>query len=71
REWRKARLENAPAKYQCHTNDDYLLTIEGLNHPFRTYDIAEGLLKKGYTDEHVKMVLGKNFQRALIEIFNH
>ena len=31
REWRKNRLENAPAKYQTHTNKDYLLTIEGLN----------------------------------------
>jgi len=71
REWRKNRLENAPAKYQCHTNEDYLLTIEGLNHPFRIYDIAEGLLKRGYKDEHVKMVLGENFKRALIKIFKH
>lgn len=70
REWRKMRLENAPAKYQTHTNEDYLLTIEGLNHPYRTYDIAEGLIKKGYSDEHVKMVLGENFKRVLIEIFN-
>lgn len=71
RAWRKNRLDNAPAKYQTHTNEDYLLTIEGLNHPFRTYDIAEGLLKKGYSDEHIKMVLGDNFKRVLIEIFNH
>jgi membrane dipeptidase len=69
--WRKARLENAPAKYQCHTNEDYLLTIEGLNHPYRTYDIAEGLIKRGYTNEHIKMVLGENFKRALIDIFKH
>lgn len=71
REWRKARLENAPAKYQCHTNEDYLLTIEGLNHPHRTYDMVEGLLKRGYTDEHIKMVMGENFKRALTEIFKH
>lgn len=69
KELRKNTLENAPAKYQCHTNEDYLLTIEGLNHPFRTYDIAEGLLKRGYTETHVKMVLGDNFKRALIKIF--
>lgn len=71
KEWRKSRLENAPAKYQTHTNEDYLLTIEGLNHPFRIYDIAEGLLKRGYKDEHVKMVLGDNFKRALTQIFKH
>ena len=51
REWRKNRLGNAPKKYQIHTNEDYLLTIEKLNHPHRTYDIAEGLITKGYKDE--------------------
>lgn len=71
KEWRKMRLENAPAQYQTHTNEDYLLTIEGLNHPYRTYDIAEELIKKGYKDEHVKMVLGDNFKRVLIEVFKH
>ena len=44
REWRKNRLENAPPKYQTHTNEDYLLTIEKLNHPNRLYDMVEGLL---------------------------
>jgi len=71
KEYTRYRLENAPAKYQCHTNEDFLITIDKLNHPHRTYDIAEGLLKRGYKDEHVKMVLGENFKRALIEIFNH
>lgn len=69
KELRKQRLENAPKKYQTHTNEEYLLTIEKLNHPYRTYDIAEGLLKRGYKDEHIQMVLGNNFQRALTEIF--
>ncbi|WP_168796408.1 dipeptidase [Flagellimonas onchidii] len=69
--WRKNRLDNAPAKYQVHTNEDYLLTIEGLNHPYRTYDIAEGLIKRGYKDDHIKMVLGDNFKRVLGKIFNH
>ncbi len=70
-EWRKNRLENAPAKYQTHTNEEYMLTIEGLNHPYRTYDIAEGLLKRGYKDSEVKMVLGDNFKRVLTTIFKH
>lgn len=69
--WRKSRLENAPAKYQTHTNDDYLLTIEGLNHPFRTYDIVEGLIKRGYSDQHITMIMGGNFERALKNIFMH
>ena len=70
-ELRKSKLTNAPAKYQTHTNEDYLLTIKGLNHPHRTYDIAEGLLKRGYKDEHVKMVLGENFKRVLMNIFKY
>ena len=70
-EQRKARLEGAPAKYQTHTNKDFLITIDKLNHPYRTYNIAEGLLKLGYKDEHVKMVLGDNFKRVLIQIFKH
>ncbi len=70
-EHRKKRLKNAPAKYQTHTNEDYLLTIKGLNHPYRTYDIAEGLLKKGYKDVNIKKVLGENFQHALMNIFKH
>ncbi len=68
---RKQRLENAPNKYQTHTNKDYLLTIERLNHPHRLYDITESLIGRGYKDEDIKKVLGNNFQRALIEIFNH
>lgn len=70
-EWRKSRLDNAPKKYQTHTNEDYLLTIEKLNHPHRTYDIAEGLIKRGYKDEDIKKVLGENFQRVLMQIFKH
>lgn len=68
---RKQRLENAPKKYQTHTNSDYLLTIEKLNHPHRLYDITESLINKGYKDEDIKKVLGGNFQRALSHIFKH
>ena len=68
---RKERLEKAPKKYQTHTNSDYLLTIDKLNHPHRVYDIAESLINKGYKDDDIKKVLGGNFQRALIDIFKH
>ena len=71
KEWRKSRLENAPKKYQTHTNSDYLLTIEGLNHPHRTYDIVEGLIKRGYKDSDIQLVLGGNFERVLKKIFTH
>ena len=68
-EYRKKRLEKAPLKYRCHTNKEYLLTIEKLNHPNRIYDIADGLIKRGYKDDEIKMILGNNFKRVLLEIF--
>jgi membrane dipeptidase len=57
-------------KYRMHTNDEYLVGIEGINHPKRTYDIVEGFIRRGYSDETVRMILGKNFLRAGREIFS-
>jgi membrane dipeptidase len=68
-EKRKQRLEGAPAKYKVHTNEDHLIGIENLDHELRTFDVAEGLIRRGYSDEHIALVLGGNFVRALAEIF--
>lgn len=43
--------------------------IQGLEHPRRTYDIAAGLLDRGYSESDVALVLGGNFRRALGEIW--
>ena len=43
--------------------------IEGLNHSRRVFDLTEGLLRRGYTDRHVELILGGNFQRALTGIW--
>lgn len=43
--------------------------IPGLNHPTRVYELTEGLIHRGYTDGHIKLILGGNFQRALREIW--
>jgi membrane dipeptidase len=51
-------------KYRMHTNDEYLVGIEGINHPKRTYDIVEGFIRRKYSDETVRMILGRNFLRA-------
>lgn len=69
-EIRKHRLANAPAKYEVHTNEQSLIGIEGLNHRMRTYDLAEGLIRRGLSDQQIGMVLGGNFVRVLAEIFN-
>jgi len=44
--------------------------IAGLNHTTRMYDLTEGLIRRGYTDEHIAMMLGGNFQRVLTQIWS-
>ena len=44
--------------------------IAGLNHPARVYALTEGLIRRGYTDEQIGLILGGNFQRALNEIWS-
>lgn len=68
-EWRKKRLQNSPPKYKPHTNEKYQLSIDGLNHSRRTFDVAEGLIRRNYSDEQIKLVLGENFKRVLKQIF--
>jgi membrane dipeptidase len=43
------------------------IDIEGVDHPKRMFDLSEGLLARGYTEEHVRLVLGENFRRVLVE----
>ena len=43
--------------------------LEGLRHPKRVFDIAEGLLARGYAESDVEGVLGGNFERALSAIW--
>jgi len=43
--------------------------LDGYNYPKRPFDLAEGLLHRGYTDAQVELVLGGNFRRVLKEIW--
>jgi membrane dipeptidase len=43
--------------------------VPGLNHALRIFELADGLIKRGYTDRHVELILGGNFQRAIDHIF--
>lgn len=43
--------------------------IQGLNHSRRVFDLTEGLLRRGYKDRHIELILGSNFQRALTGIW--
>ncbi|MBV9437496.1 MAG: membrane dipeptidase, partial [Acidobacteria bacterium] len=63
---RKALHANYKASYAFRDKDD----IEGVNHPNRFYDIAEGLIRRGYSDNDIAGILGGNFQRVLTKIWS-
>jgi membrane dipeptidase len=44
--------------------------VRGLRHEYRVFELAEGLLRRGYGPADVAGILGGNFQRALTEIWS-
>lgn len=55
----KANLK--PGTYKFRERDD----IDGLNHPLRLYDLTEGLIRRGFNDQNIRLILGGNAKRAL------
>lgn len=45
------------------------IDIEGVDHPKRMFDLTEALIRRGYTDDHIRGILGANFARVLKEIW--
>ena len=43
--------------------------IDGLDHPKRTFDLTEALIRRGYSDSDIEGILGGNFKRALSQIW--
>jgi membrane dipeptidase len=43
--------------------------VRGLRHEYRVFEIAEGLLRRGYSADDIAGILGGNFQRALARIW--
>jgi membrane dipeptidase len=46
------------------------IDIEGVDHPRRVFDLTEGLIRRGYRDDHIRGILGANFARALRTIWS-
>jgi membrane dipeptidase len=46
------------------------IDIEGIDHPKRVYDLAEGLIRRKYSDADIRGILGGNFKRVLTEIWS-
>ncbi|MGY8778621.1 MAG: dipeptidase [Longimicrobiales bacterium] len=45
------------------------IDIDAIAHPKRMFDVTDGLIRRGYTDDHIRGILGANFQRVLGEIW--
>jgi membrane dipeptidase len=44
--------------------------VRGLAPAQRVFDLTEGLIRRGYDDRAIELILGGNFQRALTEIWS-
>lgn len=45
------------------------IDIEGLDHPKKMFDLTEGLVRRKYSDDNIRLILGENFKRVLGEIW--
>ena len=41
------------------------IDIDGFDHPRKVFDLTEELIRRGYSNENIKLVLGGNFRRLL------
>ena len=46
------------------------IDIEGVDHPLRCFDLTDGLIRRGYSDDDIVGILGGNFIRVLGEIWD-
>mgnify|MGYP005841284941 CR=1 FL=1 len=58
--------ENYKASYAFRDKID----TDGFDHPRKFFDLTEALLRRGYSGEQVRAVLGGNFQRLLDEVWS-
>ena len=43
--------------------------LDGVQYSRKMFDLTEGLLRRGYSEQHIELILGGNFQRALADIW--
>jgi membrane dipeptidase len=54
-------LQAVDKRYHVHKRE----AVDGLHHSRRFYDLTEALIRRRYSDENIKLILGENFRRAL------
>jgi membrane dipeptidase len=43
--------------------------LDGIDYAKKVYDLTEGLVRRHYSSRNIELILGRNFQRALCEIW--
>lgn len=61
--------EQLKASYKSSYGFRDKIDIEGLDHPKKMYDLTEALIRRGYSDDNIRGVLGENFRRVLGQIW--
>ena len=58
-------------RYHMHfdAKGERMLTVSGLDHPKRMFDLTEGLIRRGYSDVNIAAILGRNAARVLPTIW--
>ena len=62
----KDMLTKGDPRYHVHGTHEVVAGLEG---PNRFFELTAALLRRGYSDEHIRLVLGGNWQRVLGEIW--
>lgn len=64
-ELKKGMVASLKASYVFRDKID----TDGFDHPRRVYDLTEELLRRNYSKDNIKAILGGNFQRLLAQIW--
>jgi len=62
----KDMLTKADPRYHVHGTHEVVAGLEGQK---RVYDITAACVRRGYTDEHIRLILGQNWRRVLAQIW--
>ena len=58
------------ARYHYHEGEGGRITIAGLDHPKRMFDLTEGLIRRRFSDQNITAMLGGNAARVLSQIWS-
>ena len=59
-------LTKADPRYHVHGTHEVVAGLEGQK---RVYELTAAFVRRGYSDEHIRLVLGQNWRRVLKEIW--